>query len=331
MAPTRAREVFFPYVFGEGAIRLSLSDCKIDGVPTNDLWDEDRSECNLVRGNPWSSAELQFDVTHQPGGIELVELLPAKERRKPSVKLIGCAQCRKTYRKIRVEGVLDLPTQSGRITLVLNREDLVDAVEFEVHVIRCRSQEDEPRLASDAAARVTSSQLVMIRIDEPLHRQGPGLPIEWESFSKSPNNYRASHSHALFHLDTDGPVLYLNKDSDPDLQAILSEDAPKGRKASLRNVLFSAIAMPVWMSLIRTALAEVDAEGNIDHGWQRKVLNSVALVAEPGCAPDEALRRMINDLRDTSGGRSIDQRLPVIIAEMVQFRERAEQTTRVLL
>ena len=185
MALTRAREVFFPYVFGEGALRLSLRSCKIDGILADNTWNEDNSECNLVRSAQWKSAELQFEVAYQADGMRLTELVPAAERRKPPVQLIGCAQCRRTYRKIRTEGTFDTSSQSGQISLVLDREDLIDSVEFEVYVVRRTAQEREPRLASDAAARLVSSQLVTIRIDEPQQRQGPG-PLQVERSAPPP-------------------------------------------------------------------------------------------------------------------------------------------------
>src|SRR5439155_14990398 len=112
----------------------------------------------------------------------------------------------------------------------------------------------------------------------------------------------------LFHLDTTQaePVLYLNKDTDPDVHAILTEEAPRGKKAALRNVFFAAIAFPVWSCLLRAALTAVDGEGHVDPGWQRNVLAEVAAVANPKFDRQEALRRLITDLKDDSGGHGIE-------------------------
>jgi hypothetical protein len=136
----------------------------------------------------------------------------------------------------------------------------------------------------------------------------------------------------LFHLDTSHtePILFLNNDADPDLHAILADEAPRGKKAVLRNVLFSAIAFPVWTCLLRTALTAVDADGHIDSGWQKNVLTELAAVAEPDCDRPEALRRFIRDLKDPAGGRAIEERVPVIIAEMVSFRKKAEDLAGVI-
>lgn len=49
------------------------------------------------------------------------------------------------------------------------------------------------------------------------------------------------------------------------------------------------------------------------------------------CEPQEAIQRLVRDLRDGAGGHSIDERIPVIVAEMVKFRDKVEQMVRVLV
>jgi hypothetical protein len=205
-------------------------------------------------------------------------------------------------------------------------------VDLHVFVVRATAQSLEPHLAEDAAARIIAARRLTIRVDSPERRLGPGLNIEWESFKSSKHPYRAAHADVLFHLDTSSnePVLILNKDVDPDLQAILTDEAPRGKKAGIRNVLFAAIAFPVWTCLLRTALMALDVDGHVDPGWQKNVLAELALVAEPGCDREEALRRFIRDLKDQSGGRAIEERLPVIIAELVGFRKKAEDLAGVI-
>jgi len=219
------------------------------------------------------------------------------------------------------------------VSLELNRSEVLGAVDVTVFVVRKAKQERDIAFASDTAARLIASRRLAIRIDPVERRPGPGLAIQWESFKSSQHPYRSKNVAVLFHLDTakGEPVLFLNKDSDPDLQVILGSEAPRGRRAVLRNLLFSSIAMPVWNSLVRLALKEVSEDGSIAPGWQRNVLSAVASVAAPDCGAEEALQRLVRDLRDPSGGFAIEERLPVVIAKLVQFREKAEQTTLVLM
>lgn len=333
MTDSRARAVFFPYLYTDDTLRIDLSGCELDGKSFNARWNSESMECDLSGAEPWSSGLLRFAIAREPKAIWVPDLVPPSERGKPPVRLVGTAHCGATFYRRACAGSLDVKGESGTLEVPLARKSLAGALDVDVFVVRKSAQSVDPQLASDAAARIIASGRITVRIDSPTRRPGPGLNIEWESFKASKHPYRAAHSGALFHLDTAGPepILFLNKDADPDLHAILTEEAPRGKKAALRNVLFAAIAFPVWTCLVRTALAAVDDEGKVPDGWQRNVLVELAAIGEPNCDREEAMRRFIRDLRDPAGGHGIDERLPVIIAELVSFRKKAEESAGVLL
>jgi hypothetical protein len=329
----RTRTVFFPYLYGGESLRLSLQGCLLDGRPFDPSWDDDLLECDLSAAPSWTEASIRFRVERDAGGMWIPELIPPVERASPPVSLVAVVHCGPTLRRSHFTGTLDLSSGSGEVEIRLRGEDLRGHVELSVYVTRARAQASDPAFAADAAARIIASRMATIRIEPALRLPGTGLEIEWESFGSSKHLYRSQHASALFHLDTSKspPVLYLNKDADPDLYAVMSDAAPRGRKALLRNLLFAAIAIPVWQALLVSALKAADSEGNVDAGWERDVLREVAEAAEPDCEPSEALTRLVRDLRDTSGGRGIEERLPVILSEMVQFRLRAEQSLGAIL
>jgi hypothetical protein len=332
VSEARTRAVFFPYIFGDETLRVELTDCQLDGKTFDAGWNVETMECDLSPASPWDSGLLRFKVSRDPSAMWIPDLVPSSERKKPPVKLIASTHCGATFRREKCEGSLDVKGETGQLEISLTRQNLVGFVDVHVFVVRASAQSVEPHLAEDAAARIIAARRVMIRIDAPERRLGPGLNIEWESFKGSKHPYRAAHAGVLFHLDTSRtePILFLNKDADPDLQAILTDEAPRGKKAGLRNVLFAAIAFPVWTCLVRTALVAVDADGHIEPGWQKNVLAEVAVIAEPACDREEALRRFIRDLKDPSGGHGIEERLPVIIAELVNFRKKAEDLAGVI-
>lgn len=331
MSDARTQTVFFPYIFGGETLRIDLSDCELDGKKFNAGWNPDAMECDLSSAGAWGSGLLRFRVSRDPSSMWVPDLVPKTERKNPPVRLVASTHCGATFRREKCEGTLDVKGETGHLEVQLTRQNVVGFVDLHVFAVRATGQSVEPHLAEDAAARIIAARKVTIRVDAPERRLGPGLDIEWESFKGSKHPYRAAHADALFHLDTSKePILFLNKDTDPDLQAILTDEAPRGKKAGLRNVLFAAIAFPVWTCLLRTALMAVDVDGNVEPGWQKNVLVELAVVAEPGCDREEAVRRFIRDLKDQSGGRAIEERIPVIIAELIGFRKKAEDVAGVI-
>ncbi len=333
MSRSRTQSIFFPYVFGEEALQVDLLKCDLDGRPATPVWDADAMECDLSSMGSWTKGSLLFQVTREPESFWMSELVPPSERGDPPVRLLAAAHCAATFRRLRFDGTLDVKEGTGRVEVQLTREELAETVSLDVFVVRSKEQSVDSALAGETAARLVASRRLVIRIEPAARQRGPGLNVIWEGFAASTHPYRAAHSATLFHVDTSGrePVLYLNSDSDPDLYAILKEEAPRGKRAILRNVLFSAIAFPVWTCLLRNAAMAIDEEGNVASGWQRNVIMELARVDWPDCDEQEALRRFIRDMRDETGGHAFEERLPVILAELISFRKSAEELSGVLL
>jgi hypothetical protein len=330
MPEAQTKVVFFPYLFASQELSLGIGDCLRDGSAFKPEWDEAALTCDLSDGSNWATADIAFTVKPAEGAAWVPDLLPEGERKTPAVGLVGSLHCSSTFLRRRVDGTVNVDARSGRLVVSLKRAELKGKVDLTVYVVRVADQDADLRYASDKSARLIDSRTVTLYIDAPEQRLGPGLKIEWENFTDSKHPFRRQRAGALFHLDTVGePKLFLNSDADPDLCAVLKEQAPRGRKATVRNALFAAIGVPVWEGLVRAALGSVPEEGDDlpEPGWQRNVLQQVARVAEPDCDDLEAARRFVRDLRH--GQNSIEEKLPVILAELVELRKKAELLARV--
>jgi hypothetical protein len=334
MAESKARTVFFPYLYADQGLIVQLKECLVDGKPIEVVWSLDSLECDLSAVAKWRRADLKFEVVPEPEAGWVPEFVPGPERTDPPVVIMASMHCQKTFRRSRWVGALDVQARKGLVTVQLERASLRGTADLTFFVVRTTAQDVDPQCATDASARLMGSRVVTLRIDEPAPHFGPGLKVEWESFSASKHRYRLQHSKALFHLDLDTrsePILFLNSDADPDLCAVLKEQAPGGRRAAIRNSVFAGIAIPVWNCLLRAALAAVSQEDDeVDPGWEKNVLTYVANVAEPDCEPAEAMRRLVKNMKRPEAQRSMEERLPVIFSELVKMREYAEAAAGVL-
>lgn len=332
MPESTARTVFYPYLYGDQAITVRMESCVIDGRSVPEVWREDLMECGLPDEH-WIQAILRF-VIEAPIESEWVsDYVPEAERKDPPVELIARLHCGRTFTRTKFRGELNFAERKGIVSMVLNREKLQDRAEVDFFLVRTIRQTIDSHYASDSAARLMGSPTVTIRFGRSAQRLGSGLDTEWESFTTSLHTYRKNHSGALFHLDLipSPPKLYLNNDADPDLRAILKDEAPRGKKASVRNIAFAAIAVPVWYCLLQAAVSDADDDGDFKPGWKKNVLACVAAVSEPDCEPTEALRRLVKKLLDPAKPRPIDEELPVILADLVKFREKLESVAGVVL
>lgn len=327
MPQMQTQSIFLPYVNGGDALALSLSEAQVDGRTREIEVNSETAACDLSPlGSDWSDANLVFEVHAGREAPSAIELVPRRESGAPPIRLVGSCHCARTLRRWSAQGTWDSRTGHGRIDVPLARRELSGSIEMMVFLARTAQQSDDAQLATDVGARLMSSRQWRIYVDPPPERFGPGLPTRWEDFARSESPWRRGHSHLLFHLDTSAsqPVLYLNERIEPDLRAVMEDVAPRGRKARLRNVVFAAIGLSVWATLLQTARRSLPTEGDPDPGWQRNVLELIATAVEPDATEDEALRTFLADLRDTSGGRGVEERIAAAILSTCGLREHAE-------
>jgi len=326
-----ATSKFYPYRTGDAYLEVDRVTCRIDGKSVAIQWDPDRMEIDLSHFEAWDLAEIVLSLKYPDSSRWVGDLVLDSEQAKPPVQVVATALCGLTLWRRGTIGQLDLERRSGTVTLVLNRQDLAGSVEVSVAIVRDKAQRESVVVAADKAAQLIVTRAVTIRIDPGGSVLAPGLDVEWDSFSRSEDPYRRSIGDALFHLDcaVDPPRLLLNSDMDPNLVAVLKEEAPRGKKAQLRNLVFAAIAVPVWNTLLRQSLGAVEADGSVSPGWQRNVLVEIAEQMFGNEEPESAVRRLVEELRAASTG-TIEERLGTILTAKVRLRLQAESMAQAL-
>lgn len=321
--------VFLPYVNAGESLRLSLTSTAADGKDQPSVLGSDNASLDLSGIGEWTEIRLTFKVEVDQGTPAVTDLLPPGESLAPPVALLASLHCSSTYRRWGSIGTWDHTTQSGHLEFLLKRDNLADAVELNVLLTRTTAQTADPLLAMDTQARLAWSRQWRIHLTPGAQKRGTGLDTRWENFKQSESTWRRNHAGLLLHLDTtpEQPRLYLNSAVDQDLQTVLKEEAPRGKKAAIRDLVYSAISLSVWSSLVQHARQGLSSEA-VPAGWQRNVLLSVARQVSPGLSDDAALHELVDDLRDANGGRGIEERVAAAILELSKLRVQAEQSVR---
>lgn len=322
-----ARKTFLPYQAESDALELHLTSVHLDGESVDVDADETKRSVDLTGLGDWAQARLEFTVSVLRGASRALELIPPREKSKPPLALIASLKSAHTFRRWPAKGAFDADKETGHLVVELERSNTVDAVDMTTYLVRTSHQQQDPMLASEPGSRIMSARSWTFRVDPPTRQPGGGLEIKWQDFASSKIEFLASRPRLLFHLDTTGeaPRLLLNSGLDPDLQSVMSEEAPRGHKATIRNLIFGSIAVPVWMSLVREAerTATRTESGSLEPGWQKDALTIFATEAHPDLSEDAALEQLLRDLGDDAGGHDLHERLPGIAAGMVDFSQRA--------
>lgn len=334
MPAMQTEAVFLPYFSAGQALSMKLVNATVDGKAESVVSDELAALVDLSPiARPWQEAYLEFEVRLDEAAPRITELVPRTERSQPKLSLIGSVHASRTYRRWPAPGTWDAGRETGQLLVAIRRSDVSGSIELRSMLARAEDQADDPTLATEKAARVAWSREWRINVDPPGHRAGQGLQTAWEEFRTSGSRWRRQHSELLFHLDTTSgdPILFLNSGIDPDLQAVLKEEAPRGKKAAARDVVFAGIAVSVWSSLLVEAEQALPAEGLPDPGWRRNVLERIAGALSPDVPADDALSRLTRELRDPNGGSAIRERVATVILEMSNMRGHAETLVRELV
>jgi hypothetical protein len=325
--------VFLPYLNAGEALVLTLVSATVDGQHASVQWDPETCRVDLVAlAAGWQEVLLEFAVAFDGSGPKSGELVLPEERGDPVVALLGNLHCSQTYRRWAAEGAWDSSHASGRIEMTVRRPEVAGAVELRALLVRTTAQARDVGLASEKGARLAWSRQWRIDVESPEQRAGPGLRTEWEEFRNSTSRWRRQHPELLFHLDTtsEEPILFINSGIDPDLQAVLKEEAPRGKKAAARDVVFAAIASSVWSSLAGEAERALPHEGLPEPGWRRNALQQIAEGMSPALSGEEALERLVKDLHDENGGAGVRERMATAILEITNLRGFAEGLVREL-
>jgi hypothetical protein len=155
--------------------------------------------------------------------------------------------------------------------------------------------------AKQKGARLAWSETYEVRLTERPLPKGKFLRVVWEDFETSvivPIGFRDSFFYV--HIAGTEPVLYLNKNAKTPLVKLMETKGHGHPKAPSRDLLFSSIAVPVWLALCHSALEALRKEGGdgqwpVDFedafrgNWRGEVLKHVSEIVFPDLPAEEAL------------------------------------------
>jgi hypothetical protein len=160
------------------------------------------------------------------------------------------------------------------------------------------------------------------------------IPITWEDFANSENEWRRTHAEDVYHLEPYSDAsLYLNSRYSQ-LREILDSTAKRGQEATLRDLTGVMIAQPVLLQLTLSALGAVELDDetgdtSLPAGWRGDLLQSVLPRVYPDVGDSEdRLRRAAQDLRESGGMASLISRLGSAVQETVANYKVVENAIR---
>jgi hypothetical protein len=245
---------------GERTIDLAPESLPGEG-PSNPDWN---------RAVIFGRLEIPDDV------VEAV--FPPEERNAPPGKLYVVARCHETIYRSRVAEWSPPATPRPReVEIVLNWEDVRGTVELKPYLVRATESEVDPdtNYATTPHVRVASGDRYEVVVDHWDADEPSAIDGEEASFS------RADHlpdGEKLYHLDFRNearPKLWLNADY-PRITDVLQSEGSVGTEPRFRDVVLDQISYAVWTQLIVRTATSIDRDGNVEHDWQRNVLQSFA-------------------------------------------------------
>lgn len=290
----------FPYPYLEHELLLEVYGLELDGEE-HDAYINSEQQYVQAQELDWTEGGLHLRVVLPEKAP--AALLPDFERNVPNWHVLAVASCRSSrWRRGFPLQVTDDPLVWEGV-VPLKRRLLHGGVKLTAYLVRTTPlHEDAQGFGANKNVRLASSHEWTFQVDEPQTPPGGFLDTRWEDFSVSPHVSLQRNKDLVFYLETGPPypVLYLNS-SHASLEGVLESSATVGLPAAVRDVISSAIAQNVWMTLATTALLsgyDRDGERREVEGWQANVLGRFerqlhqeadididALIRDPESAP----------------------------------------------
>jgi hypothetical protein len=289
------RERFLPYAYEKAGVRFAIEAIVLDGSERIDEFDTEGHIVEL-RGT-WRQAEVGVAIDVAPEVLQRV--LPSHELADPPVALAIVLRCEAT----RVRRGTMVPLDAARSTIAIAKDDLFGVAELVPFLVRTRAAErPQAGFAEAAGARLAGGRPWLLRTDLERLPSGQHLDVQFKPFSEDVA-IPAHERGALWRLDAaqDAPVLWLNSDHD-EIAALLAQEGTRGRRSSLRDILFDRISISVWTQLFLRAALDVTSVDEAPYGWEEGVLDALLPQLYPHASTREGrldrLRQEIDDIPD---------------------------------
>lgn len=281
----RHRETALPFPYCEGGLEFELEGYLLDG--------EREGELNLKPGQthidltadgpigssqgtqPWEEVTLTGRIV-LPKDDVVSTVFPKHERAEPPAKLYVAIRCHETIYRGR-SLVSESPTAPGehRVEITLEWSKLRGKVELRPYLVRAKRGGEIEEYATKPNVRLADGKIYTVLIDNSEREEQAFIDGEEISFSQSDHLPNGEKLYYLDFRNESQPKLWINSDN-PRITDILQSDGSVGAEPRMRDVILDQISYGIWTQLIVRAACAVDDEGEVEHEWQRTVIESFA-------------------------------------------------------
>ncbi len=285
----------------------------------------------------WSKLSFRIQAELEPEEIDRV--LPPTSDVARDAALIVSITCPST--KFRHGVVLEHVDEGNwRGSATLQRDDLKRTVLLKPLLVR-RTKIPEESAATGVAIKseaiIGRGAGAAIYIDAPSRLAKGALPIKWEDFTKSKNEWRRSNDADLFHLEPygDNPTVFLNARY-TQLRALLELSSRRGVDAALRDMAATLIAQTVWTQLAVVAFGAMgfdEETGMVElptTGWKKDVIKRFLPSMFPAMGEDQQVKLLASQFHDPNGIESLISKVGTAVQQMVGSFKMVEDAIRAL-
>jgi len=293
--------VFFPYTYFDEELDLWLNDLTVDGQYATNLIDSSSKTVYLENRDSWNIVKCNVTVripdhVHRKitasGSQDLWHVLLVVKSMSGSGRQIAWRK------KLRLEKK-GQDNKEWEGSLELDRNEEGPWVQVQAFITRSEDVEDS---SSDTAhlkgQRIASSTIWLFLIDPLTSPFGQSIRVEWKNFREDSRFEKYPTTLHCLDFSEEVPVLYLNDDEIyHELKVILNLKGYSGIRTAVRDVIFSSIAQPIWLSLILNSISE-EAELNGLSGWKKSVIEYILPDLFPGAADDQDAYHELQLIKD---------------------------------
>jgi hypothetical protein len=213
------------------------------------------------------------------GRVEVPEhvvstVFPEEERDDPPAKLYVTVRCHDTiYRDRSVVSEAPTPPGTYNVDIDLEWSNLRGKVEVRPYLVRTKRGSESSDHATKPNVRLADGKIYTVLLDSSEREEQAFIDGEEVSFSQSAHLPDGEKLYYLDFRNESRPKLWINSDN-PRITDILQSDGSVGAAPRMRDVVLDQISYGVWTQLIVRAACAVDHGGEVDHEWQRTVIES---------------------------------------------------------
>lgn len=324
----RHRRTSLPFPYCEESLELDLDQYRLDDGPIQELdlkagqthidLSPDRQKRASDTTASWQRATLSGRLVVPESVVSTV--FPSEERDAPPAKLYVAIRCHETIFRNR-SLVSESPTDSGTydVDIELEWSEFRGSVELRPYLVRTERGNVNGDYATKPNVRLADGRIYTVLLDVSEREEEAFIDGEEVSFSQSAHLPDGDKLYYLDFRNESRPKLWINADN-PRIADVLQTDGSVGAGPRMRDVILDQISYGVWTQLIVRAASAVDRDGEVDHEWQRTVIESFGRQLYDVSDATEAALRLREEIDDVQRLPHLMERIDSEVQEFVDPR-----------